>query len=165
MRKKEADRTAAAADIGMKLDPPWTEEEIAAINSVFDNPNYGMRRSEQILDAITPFVLARMDAVRRESPWRRMDLGGSRQGVGASMLSTKDSAWESPNYGPITPRNRRCGMESPSNAIKHSRRPVWLRCSRLMRNFAAPNVVTADYLPNEFGDQTKTPAEVAQRGK
>jgi hypothetical protein len=135
MRKKKTDQTAAAADIVMKLDPPWSEEEIAAINSVFDNPNYGMRRSEQILDAITPFVLARMDAVRRESPWRPIetapkdgtqivcaeyhqswDLGGSRQGVGASMLSTKDSAWETRHCGPITPRNRRCGMRPLWNA-------------------------------------------------
>ena len=73
MRKKEADQTAAAADIVMKLDPPWSEEEIVAINSVFENPNYGKRRSEQILEAITPFIVARMDAVRRESPWRPID--------------------------------------------------------------------------------------------
>jgi hypothetical protein len=91
----------------MKLEPPWSDEEIAAVNFVFDNPDYGKRRSQQILEALTPFIAARMDAIRRESPWRPIKTAPK---DGTQILCAEYHAtWQDTDNGPwrFTPRRWR----------------------------------------------------------
>jgi hypothetical protein len=46
------------------LDPPWTAEERQAITNVFKNPDYSKRTSVQVLDALQPFIVARVKAAQ-----------------------------------------------------------------------------------------------------
>jgi hypothetical protein len=59
------------------LDPPWTAEERQAITNVFKNPDYSKRTSVQVLEALQPFIVARVEAARaaalKAGSWQPME--------------------------------------------------------------------------------------------
>ncbi|GAC1329509.1 MAG: hypothetical protein NVSMB26_05860 [Beijerinckiaceae bacterium] len=57
----------------MKIDPPWTGEELQVISDVFEHPDYAKRRSVQILDALEPFIVARIEAAQKNASWQPIE--------------------------------------------------------------------------------------------